>query len=65
MGFDDHFLSSLLDLSTIRQPVADQARELTERLLARVAGEEPEDEVSVLPTELVVRGSTDPTKSVY
>jgi DNA-binding LacI/PurR family transcriptional regulator len=65
MGFDDHFLSSLLDLSTIRQPVAEQARDLTSRLLARLAGEKDDAEVCILKTELVVRGSTDPTSSVY
>jgi DNA-binding LacI/PurR family transcriptional regulator len=65
MGFDDHFLASLLDLSTIRQPVAQQARDLTSRLLARLAGGQDDNDVQVLATELVVRGSTDPAKSVY
>jgi DNA-binding LacI/PurR family transcriptional regulator len=65
MGFDDHTLSSLLDLSTMRQPVAEQARDLTSRLLARLAGTQDAEDVRVLTTELVVRGSSDPANSVY
>lgn len=65
MGFDDHIYSELMDLSTVRQPVAAQASDLTKRLLAVLAGEQPDSEVSVLPTELIVRGSTDPTQSAY
>jgi DNA-binding LacI/PurR family transcriptional regulator len=61
IGFDDQPLSELMDLSTIRQPVAEQALDITTRLLALIA--EDSDEVPgrpdvVLPTELVVRGST-------
>jgi LacI family repressor for deo operon, udp, cdd, tsx, nupC, and nupG len=63
IGFDDQPLSELLDLSTIRQPVADQALDVTTRLLALIgeADDEPARDPSVvLPTELVVRGSTVP-----
>ncbi|HEY3736487.1 MAG TPA: LacI family DNA-binding transcriptional regulator [Jatrophihabitans sp.] len=65
MGFDNHIHSELMDLSTIHQPVAAQARDLTERLLVALSGEEVEAQASVLQTALVVRGSTDPSKSVY
>jgi DNA-binding LacI/PurR family transcriptional regulator len=61
IGFDDHPLAELMDLSTIRQPVAEQALDVTTRLLALIAddGDElPRDPSVVLPTELVVRGST-------
>jgi DNA-binding LacI/PurR family transcriptional regulator len=61
IGFDDQPLSELTDLSTVRQPVADQALDVTTRLLALIAdeGDElPGDPAVVLPTELVVRGST-------
>jgi DNA-binding LacI/PurR family transcriptional regulator len=61
IGFDDQPLSELLDLSTIRQPVVDQALDITTRLLALIAGdgeELPAHPAVVLPTELVVRGST-------
>ena len=61
IGFDDQPLSELMDLSTIRQPVADQALDVTARLLTLIAAEtdeRPRDPAVVLPTELVVRGST-------
>jgi LacI family repressor for deo operon, udp, cdd, tsx, nupC, and nupG len=61
VGFDDQPLSELLDLSTVRQPVADQALDVTTRLLTLVLGEgdeQPRNPAVVLPTELVVRGST-------
>jgi LacI family transcriptional regulator, repressor for deo operon, udp, cdd, tsx, nupC, and nupG len=63
IGFDDQPLSELMDLSTIRQPVADQALDVTSRLLTLIAddgSELPRDPAVVLPTELVVRGSTGP-----
>jgi LacI family transcriptional regulator, repressor for deo operon, udp, cdd, tsx, nupC, and nupG len=65
IGFDDHASAELLDLSTVRQPVIEQAEELTTRLLAAITEPDQEPEVHVLPTELVVRGSTDPARSVY
>ena len=61
IGFDDQPLSELLDLSTVRQPVADQALDVTTRLLALIAESDDEparDPAVVLPTELIVRGST-------
>jgi len=65
IGFDDHVTAELMNLSTIRQPVAEQAVDITTRMLSIIAA--PDDggaaEV-VLPTELIVRGSTDPSRSV-
>jgi LacI family transcriptional regulator, repressor for deo operon, udp, cdd, tsx, nupC, and nupG len=61
VGFDDQPLSELLDLSTIRQPVAEEALDITTRLLAMIADDTDEVPVRpaiVLPTELVVRGSS-------
>ena len=61
IGFDDQPFSDLMDLTSLRQPVAEQALDITTRLLALIAedGEEtPFDPSVVLPTELVVRGST-------
>ena len=55
IGFDDQPLSELMDLSTIRQPVADQALDITTRLLALIADDEgatPGETAVVLPTEL-------------
>ncbi|PZS32315.1 MAG: LacI family transcriptional regulator [Pseudonocardiales bacterium] len=64
IGFDDQAIAELMDLSTIRQPVAEQAVDITARLLAAIDGDIERTNV-VLPTELVVRGSTDLTYSVY
>ncbi|MDT0262867.1 LacI family DNA-binding transcriptional regulator [Jatrophihabitans lederbergiae] len=64
VGFDDHATAGLLDLSTVRQPVAEQGALLARGLLASLAHDtEPSD--LVLDTELVVRGSTVPAASVY
>jgi DNA-binding LacI/PurR family transcriptional regulator len=62
MGFDDQPLSELMDLSTIRQPVVDQALDVTARLLALIADDTDDERARepavVLPTELVIRGTT-------
>ncbi|MCW2540477.1 MAG: transcriptional regulator, LacI family [Frankiales bacterium] len=64
IGFDDHSNADLMDLSTVRQPVAEQGALLTHAMLAALADDtEPTD--TVLPTELVVRGSTVLERSVY
>jgi LacI family transcriptional regulator, repressor for deo operon, udp, cdd, tsx, nupC, and nupG len=66
IGFDDQINAELMDLSTIRQPVAEQALDVTTRLLAVLGTHEVAEPTNVvLPTELVVRGSTDASKSVY
>jgi DNA-binding LacI/PurR family transcriptional regulator len=67
IGFDDHPSASLMDLSTIRQPVVEQATTLAAMLLEAAGGSAPERPAgaTVLSTELVVRGSTDPAASVY
>jgi DNA-binding LacI/PurR family transcriptional regulator len=66
IGFDDQVNAELMDLSTMRQPVSEQALDVTTRLLA-VIGQRGDVEATtvVLPTELVVRGSTDASRSVY
>jgi LacI family repressor for deo operon, udp, cdd, tsx, nupC, and nupG len=64
MGFDDHATAELLDLSTIRQPVAEQGAILARALLASLNGATEATDV-VLPTELVVRGTTVLEASVY
>lgn len=65
VGFDDNANACLLDLSTVRQPVIEQAEDLTTRLLAAIDEPGTEPVVRILPTELIVRGSSDPTRSVY
>jgi DNA-binding LacI/PurR family transcriptional regulator len=61
IGFDDQPLADLMKLSSIRQPVAEEALDVTTRLLAVIAEDgdgTPFDPSVVLPTELVIRGST-------
>jgi len=64
MGFDDHSTAGLLDLTTIRQPVAEQGELLARGLLASLGGKADVKDI-VLETELVVRGSTVKSASVY
>jgi len=64
IGFDDHVTAELFDLSTIRQPVVEQAAKLMSRLLAVMSVVEAPPEDHVLPTELIVRGTTDASRSV-
>ncbi len=64
MGFDDQPFAELMDLSTVRQPVSVQAQDVTTRLLALIAGpgdELPREPAVLLPTELVLRASTEAT----
>ncbi|SFB44474.1 transcriptional regulator, LacI family [Amycolatopsis marina] len=58
VGFDDIELARHTDppLTTIRQPVVDQARIMTELLLTQIAGNSAADPV-VLPTQLIERVS--------
>lgn len=65
IGFDGHAMAALMDLSTVAQPVPDLATDLTSRVLAAIADPAMEPLVRVLPTTLEVRGSTDPSRSVY
>jgi LacI family repressor for deo operon, udp, cdd, tsx, nupC, and nupG len=64
MGFDDQVNAEVMDLSTVRQPVAEQALDITTRLLAAIGRPDLEADAVVLPTELVIRGSTDASRSV-
>jgi LacI family transcriptional regulator, repressor for deo operon, udp, cdd, tsx, nupC, and nupG len=64
IGFDDQSNAELMDLSTVHQPVAEQAIDITTRLLAAIDGDIERTNL-VLPTELVVRGSTRAECSVY
>ncbi|MEP6854865.1 MAG: LacI family DNA-binding transcriptional regulator [Pedococcus sp.] len=61
IGIDDHLLSRILDLTTVRQDVEAQGRHAGAMMLAALHGHEvssTHDEV--LGVELVVRGSTAP-----
>ncbi|MBP3977234.1 LacI family DNA-binding transcriptional regulator [Microbacterium sp. BLY] len=58
VGFDDSSVASTTDppLTTMRQPMYAQGEAMTQVLLSRLAGEDP-PRTTILPTELVVRGS--------
>ncbi|GAB4060278.1 LacI family DNA-binding transcriptional regulator [Catellatospora paridis] len=59
IGFDDIALARYTEppLSTVRQPIVGQGREMARQLLRLAAGEAIADSV-ILPTELVIRGTT-------
>lgn len=62
IGFDDHEMAEFSDLTTIRQPVREQAEAATRMLLDRLAGGPDEHRDVDLPTRLVVRGTTGPAR---
>jgi LacI family repressor for deo operon, udp, cdd, tsx, nupC, and nupG len=60
VGFDDHEMASVVDLTTVSQPVQEQG-ELAARMLVDGLAERALEPVDVvLPTRLVIRGSTAP-----
>ena len=60
IGIDDHVLSGVLDLTTVRQDVLRQGRTAGEALMSQLVGEATQGVDEVLPVQLVVRGSTAP-----
>ncbi|EST39471.1 hypothetical protein N566_01825, partial [Streptomycetaceae bacterium MP113-05] len=58
IGFDDHETAHLMDLTTIAQPVLEQGALLARMVLNAHAGTCGEPSDTVLPTRLVVRGTT-------
>src|SRR3954469_9560231 len=62
VGIDDHPLAGLADLTTVRQPVWEQGRRAAELVLALLEDDASDFSV-VLPTRLVVRGTTAPPAS--
>lgn len=61
IGFDDHQLARLLDLTTIAQPAELQGALAARQLLANLAGAAPAQEQ--VPTRLVLRSSTRPPRT--
>jgi DNA-binding LacI/PurR family transcriptional regulator len=57
VGFDDHELAALVDLTTVSQGVHAQGATAARHVLAALAGDEA-PRASIVPTQLVVRGST-------
>ncbi|WP_302185515.1 substrate-binding domain-containing protein [Streptomyces sp. AC555_RSS877] len=62
IGVDDHPVAELTDLTTVRQPVREQGELAGRMLLSILGGEETEHDV-VVPTQLVICGSTAPPRS--
>ena len=60
VGVDDHPLARLFDLTTVNQSVCRQGRLAGEMALSLLRGHDLEDQEILVPTELVVRGSTGP-----
>ncbi|HET9168360.1 MAG TPA: LacI family DNA-binding transcriptional regulator [Actinospica sp.] len=60
IGFDDHELADLMNLSTIAQPVREQGARAAELLLEVLDGGDGVEQRVIMPTRLVVRGSTGP-----
>jgi DNA-binding LacI/PurR family transcriptional regulator len=60
IGIDGHPQAEVVDLTTVEQPVAHMGRLAAEALMAHLAGSDESSAVSpgIVPTELVVRGST-------
>ena len=57
VGFDDHSMSSAMDLTTIRQPVREMGRTAAIRIMDMIAGKEIAPKRVRLPVELVERGT--------
>lgn len=63
VGIDDHALSGVLDLTTVRQEVDQQGRQAGEILMREILGDALPASETVFPVELVVRCSTGPPPS--
>jgi DNA-binding LacI/PurR family transcriptional regulator len=62
IGFDDHEMAPLVDLTTIHQPAERQGEIAAQQVLACLQGQPVDQEL--VPTRLVLRGTTCPPKSV-
>ncbi|WP_328312686.1 LacI family transcriptional regulator [Streptomyces sp. NBC_00442] len=60
VGFDDSSIARHMDppLTSVRQPIEDMGRAMTELLLTEIAATAPTRRSLILPTELVVRASS-------
>jgi LacI family transcriptional regulator, repressor for deo operon, udp, cdd, tsx, nupC, and nupG len=61
IGIDDHPLAALTDLTTVHQPVREQGALAGHMVATALSGGDPGPGI-VLPTQLVVRGSTAPPR---
>ena len=60
IGIDDHVLSEIFDLTTVRQDVEAQGRRAGELMLGALQNDDAADVDEVLGVELVTRGTTAP-----
>lgn len=58
IGLDDHEMASVLDLTTVAQPVREQGATAARLVLDALDGDDRPPRDIVVPTRLVVRGST-------
>jgi len=58
IGFDDHEMAEYFDLTTIRQPVAQLGELAAWQILDQMKAPKSEPKHLTLPTQLIVRGST-------
>jgi DNA-binding LacI/PurR family transcriptional regulator len=58
VGIDDHEMAAVVDLTTVAQPVSDQGAAAGRMLLDILAGAAPDPVDVVVPTRLVIRGTT-------
>jgi len=56
IGFDDSALAAASDLTSVRQPMFEQGETLAALIVDELAGRHPAP-LTILPTELIVRGS--------
>lgn len=64
VGFDDHAMAQVVDLTTVSQPVHEQGELAATLLMEGLLNRDREPMDLVLPTRLVVRGSTAPPPAV-
>jgi len=58
VGFDGHEMADVFDLSTISQPLEQLGVAAARNILADLSTRDCAREAAVLPTELIVRGSS-------
>lgn len=64
VGFDDHELASILELTTVSQPVQEQGKLAARHILGALAGKELDAQARLqVPTRLIVRSSTCPPRA--
>jgi len=61
VGFDDHEMAALFDLTTVAQPAAEQGARAARQLIAALSGSSAPTSEQV-PTQLILRASTCPPK---